>query len=643
MDNENVKGGDRARASSVDVDLPSMDLDLIQTIFKNNPAFIVIIDSEGKIISMNDTMAQALGYSVEESKGLDYLATIVPEREWETLSSIFKELTGPHHSTSNENHILTKGGKELLVKWNGSPHFNSNGEFEFFIGVGIDITQQRETEAALRESEERFRDIVERSYEGIMLTDEEGNVIVWNEASEHITGLKQEDVLGKYLCEVQQTFIMKEEDRKIQKDGLCSIVKQIIKTGTSPWLNKPHAIELKRPDGSIRYAQQVFFSTRTNTGFRLGAITQDITERKKTEDALVESEEMFRNAFDHAAIGRAMASLDGGFERVNQAWCDMFGYTMEDVQNIMWMSVVHPDHIEETVPNIEKLMDGKINNFTLEQKMIRKDGRAFWVHLNVVLSRDSSGKPTHMIGDLIDITDRRNAQNDILEEKKKAELYLDILGHDINNQNQGILTLLELFLLDYPKDGPGRPDIEQALHQAFSITGLIRNVKTISDIDDARFELEPIDVLASVERVLKKVRITYPGKDIILNINCKEQQPRVMADTLFESLLINILGNAVKFDNKDSVKLDMDIIQTDDGLWRMEFSDRGSGVPDNMKEEIFTRLRRGDQSSYGSGLGLAIVSGVTKRYGGKVWVEDRVKGDHTKGARFVLILKGGSD
>ncbi len=643
MDNEKMEGGDRDRASSADVDMPPMDLHLIQSIFKNNPAFVVIIDPDGKLISMNDTMAEALGYSIEEFKGLDYMSTFVPEREWEMLSSIFKELTGPHHNTSNENHVLTREGKEILVKWNGSPHFNNKGDFEFFLRVGIDITQQRETEKALQESEEKFRGVIEKSYEGFLLTDEEGKVIIWNEASEHITGLKQEDVLGKLLCDVQQTILMKEDDGEIQRDRFCSIVKQILNTGASPLLNKPNDLEYKRPDGSIRYAQQVFFSSKTNAGYRLGAITQDITERKKAEEALIESEEMFRNAFDHAAIGRAMARLDGGFERVNQSWCEMFGYRMEEVQNLSWMSVTHPDHIGETVPYIKKLMGGKINNFTLEQQMVRKDGEVFWAHLNVVLSRDPSGNPTYMIGDIIDITDRRNAQNKLLEEKMKTELYLDILGHDINNQNQGILTLLELFLLEYSRDGPGRSDIEQALHQAFSISDLIRNVKTISGIDDARIELEPVDALASIERAMKKVRITYPGKDIILNTNGGEQRPRVMANGLLESLIINILGNAVKFDKADPVKLELDIRPENDGFWRFQFSDRGTGVPDNMKEEIFTRLIRGNQSSHGSGLGLAIVSGVTKQYGGRVWVEDRVKGDHTQGARFVLLLpKGGS-
>ena len=123
-----------------------------------SPAFFVAIDADGKTMMMNEAMLNALGYTADEVTGKDYLATFVPQRDRVMISQVFEKLVKFHRSTVSENRILTKDGQELLVEWHGRPIFTKDGEFDFFLGLGIDITEQKQVEAALKLS---FRNLAE--------------------------------------------------------------------------------------------------------------------------------------------------------------------------------------------------------------------------------------------------------------------------------------------------------------------------------------------------------------------------------------------------------------------------------------------------------------------------------------------------
>jgi len=128
-------------------------------LFKTTPAFAVAIDAEGKTVMMNDAMCRALGYHFDEVKGADYLTTFIPDRDREKLADVMKTLNTTGESTVNENAVLTRDGRELLVEWHGSQVFNTQGEFEFLFGVGIDVTKRKQTEERLARYQKRLRSL----------------------------------------------------------------------------------------------------------------------------------------------------------------------------------------------------------------------------------------------------------------------------------------------------------------------------------------------------------------------------------------------------------------------------------------------------------------------------------------------------
>ncbi|UCF78535.1 MAG: sigma 54-interacting transcriptional regulator [Candidatus Eiseniibacteriota bacterium] len=123
----------------------------------NSRAFFVLIDRDFKTRMMNESMLRALGYSRNEVEGVDYLSRFVPERDREPLSRIFDILVGRGETTLNENHVLTRAGRELLVEWRGCPLKNEQGEVELFFGTGIDITERRRAETELQEAFDEIR------------------------------------------------------------------------------------------------------------------------------------------------------------------------------------------------------------------------------------------------------------------------------------------------------------------------------------------------------------------------------------------------------------------------------------------------------------------------------------------------------
>ena len=130
------------------------------TLIQASPVFFVAIDKDGKIIMMNNSMLTALGYTSDEVVGGDYLSTFVPEEDHELLSQVFKNLIQNHQKQLNENLILKKDGKTLLVEWHGRSILDEQGNFDFFFGVGIDITERKKAEQALSKHREHLKELV---------------------------------------------------------------------------------------------------------------------------------------------------------------------------------------------------------------------------------------------------------------------------------------------------------------------------------------------------------------------------------------------------------------------------------------------------------------------------------------------------
>jgi len=174
-----------AKSRQIEEELRS-ERDFNATLIQAAPLFFVAIDADGRILTMNEAMLQALGYAANEVIGKDYLKTFVPERDRKPLSRFFATLTTSHEPTLNKNRVLTKDGRELLVEWHGRQVFKEDGALDFFFGVGVDITERIQTE-----------DLYQAIGNATFILDPEFTIISANRAMIELTGQPEEKLVGE--------------------------------------------------------------------------------------------------------------------------------------------------------------------------------------------------------------------------------------------------------------------------------------------------------------------------------------------------------------------------------------------------------------------------------------------------------------
>ena len=251
--------------------------DFISTLITQSPTFFVAIDAHGKVMMMNTTMLEALGYNSEEVVGVDYLSTFVPEKDHALLSETMSQIIEQHSNTVNENHVLTKDGRELLVQWHGSPILKEDGNLDFFIGIGINITHQKETEIIVQEKEVRYATLFESAGDAIFIMRDDV-FIDCNRKTLELFRCKEKDIIGNspYMF-----------SPPVQPDGINSKEKAIEKineavAGTPQRFEWQH----KKSDGELFDAEVDLICIEIGGEKVIQAIVRDISDRKKAEEQL---------------------------------------------------------------------------------------------------------------------------------------------------------------------------------------------------------------------------------------------------------------------------------------------------------------------------------------------------------------------
>jgi len=231
----------------------------------------------------------------------------------------------------------------------------------------------------------------------------------------------------------------------------------------------------------------------------------------------------------------------------------------------------------------------------------------------------------------------------ILAERNRAELYLDIMGHDINNLNQTVLGNLELILEDSNLTEDEKESIEMSLIATRSSADIINTVRRLQQLSEEKLGLERLDIndaiLESIKEAPhpadKKITINYtPTKGLV--VECVP---------ILKEIFSNLINNSIKYSGPE-VAIDIETGQStlwDKKYYTVTVSDNGIGIPDDIKPRLFNRFQRGTTKAHGKGLGLYIVKSVLEKCDGSVKVEDRVPGDPSKGAKFTVAIPAAED
>jgi two-component system, sensor histidine kinase len=224
------------------------------------------------------------------------------------------------------------------------------------------------------------------------------------------------------------------------------------------------------------------------------------------------------------------------------------------------------------------------------------------------------------------------------DEKHRTELYVDIMGHDINNLNQLTLGYLEMIKDNSNLTDEQRGMITEALNASRGSSNIIDNVRKIQRISEEKRALQREEIN---DMILECIRDAPKRDDIKITINYAPRKGlMIMGTALMKEVFCNLINNAIKHASCDvvvDVRVD-EVMRSEKKFYEVSVTDNGHGISDDLKSRLFNRFQRGETKAYGKGLGLFIVKSLVEQAGGDVKVEDRVPGDYTKGAKFIVSL-----
>ncbi|MCL4502525.1 MAG: PAS domain S-box protein [Deltaproteobacteria bacterium] len=377
--------------------------------------FVAAMDSLGSALYISPQIKDILGFTPEEwlADPEIFKNHIHPEDRDRVLTELLLSYSqgGPFAA---EYRMLSKSGQVIWIRDESRAVFDSSGRPLFVQGVAMDITKLKKSEEALREANSKLNALVQASPLAIVGLDVQGKVISWNHAAESIFGWRQDEIIGRPLPIVPPDKVAEFKElyqRELRGERLVSL-----------------ELRRQRKDGSpvdiCLSTAPLYDATGKLTGFV--GIIDDITARKRTEEALRTSEARFRAMFEGAPIGIAVADLQQGTIIGNPALREMSGgFSEAEINRINGEEVTHPDDWEADSALFAELISGKRNRFQKETRYRHKQGHWIWARLSVSLVKDATGQPHFAICMVEDVTQRRKAEETTEEIRRQQEAILN--------------------------------------------------------------------------------------------------------------------------------------------------------------------------------------------------------------------------
>ncbi len=307
-----------------------------------------------------------------------------------------------------EGRLIAAGGDIKWFKSVATPEVQESGDI-LWDGLLIDITARKQAEEALKKSQQKLALHFQQTPLGVISWSLTFEVTEWNPAAERIFGYTRSEALGRHAIGSIVPETAAESVNAMWKDllanrgGTRSTNENITKDGRTiicEWYNTP----LIDASGHV---------------IGVASLVQDVTDRKRAEEELRESEQRFRATFEQAAVGFALVGLDGRFLRVNQRFCEILGYAEEELLALGFLEIAHPDDWLSDAEWMQAMVAGQVQAGSRQKRYLRKNGSRVWVNLTVSLVREPSGAPKYFAGAIEDITDRFLAEEALKESEER--------------------------------------------------------------------------------------------------------------------------------------------------------------------------------------------------------------------------------
>ena len=581
----------------------------------------------------NDTLCDMLGYSEEELRNADARMLYINGEEFERVGRVKYKMIAEHGTGTVETQWKCKDGSIIDILLSSTP-LEVNDPSKGITFTALDITDQKLAETALQESERYYRTLIDVASDAIFIL--EGSTFVdCNLKTTEIFGCSKEQILGKTPLEFSTPT--QYDGRESQKKA-SELVRAALR-GESLRFEWRHC----RMDGAPFDTEVSLKRIEGVDEPLLFAVVRDITERKRIEDALRESEQTYRALFEHASDAIFLLDLDGTLIDMNDQASALLGYSRDEMIGMHSLSVVQPDEKDESSNKIEGLREGQTYT-AYERRFVKKSGEELTVEISPSMVLDRDNKPMYILSIVRDVTQRRaveqtlrRSRNQLAAANRELETFSYSVSHDLRAPLRHIKGFVQLLSDDSENLSPEdrakfTNNIVTSVERMEHLIEALLKLSRVTRVEFNRSQTSLSDIAGEIANRLKSQDADRSVEFVIgrnLMANADPDLARVVLENLF--------SNAWKFTrDREKAVIELGSRKIENGTVAYFVRDNGIGFDQAESEKLFTPFHRlpGAQGFEGTGVGLATVQRIVHRHGGRIWAE----AESGKGATFYFTL-----
>lgn len=615
----------------------------MKSIFRAAPTGIgVTVDRTFQFV--NQKFVDISGYTSSELIGQSTRKVYQTDEEHERIGKYKYDQIREIGTGTIETQFLRKDGILVDILLSSTPiDFNDLSKGVTF--TATDITERKEAEEALKNSEERLSIIFESAPMAYYLSDIKGTFLDGNKAAEELVGYKKEELIGKNFFKIN-----------LLPEISFSIATKAIAKNLLGKKFGPSEILLTHKHGHQIPVEISTYPVKIGDRHIILGNAIDISERKKAEKQIQEREEQYRDLVEKADIAVLKDDVNGRFTYFNEKFTKLFGYTAKEIKKHSIQSLVHPDDVERVMEIHNSHIKGIPGSYRYEFKGLRKDGASIELEVDSALLIENN-KIVGTQSYIWDISVRKIAEKKLLAALEKANesdrlksAFLANISHEIRTPMNGILGFSSL-LREPDLSGEKQNKYVDIIEKSGArMLNIINNLVDISKIEAGLMKvmLTSININNEVDELFTFFKPEVEKKNMNLLLKKALPDSKAILETdkqKLNSILINLLKNAIKYTDAGSIEFGYTL---DSGALVTEFTgsnelvfyikDTGIGIPENRKTAVFDRFVQADiedrDAREGSGLGLSISKAYVELLGGKIWLNSVPN----KGSEFYFTI-----
>lgn len=613
-----------------------------------SPDGMIALDRDGIIRFANPAIAAMTGFSREEL--LNQSVSFLYDEGGDKIRADYElEMAFRKGRFVSEGWRMQKGGGAFWTEMVITPLFDRSGELLGYTCTFHDVSGRKQEELRLRESEERFRLMVEsvRDY-AIFLMDSKGHILTWNEGAQRTKGYAPDEIIGRHFS----TFYISEDLESRKPERELQIAEATGKYEEEGWRVKK--------DGALFWANVVITALFSDKNQLIGfsKVTRDLTERRRNEELMRQSEERYRSLVEQVTdYGIFMMDDKGRITSWNEGAKRISGYLPSEIIG-KYFSVFYP---EEDIMNGKPALELKVakaeGKYEEEGWRLRKDGSHFWASVVITAVYNTDGTLIGYSKVTRDLTEKKAAERALkatnerlrmlAEELKLAnaqlsyanqelEQFTSIVSHDLQEPIRTIKSFLQL--IDMKLNAQQADDLKKYIGKTISAADrmreLIQNLLHYSQLSKGDMVLERVNVADMVSQALQNLKTSIDNKEAVITVSSEVET--VEGDRVqLVQLVQNLVSNALKFTRATVPEVAIRCSSVNNHV-QFAVTDNGIGIASNELNKVFEIFRRLDSArDYpGTGIGLAICKKIVDRHRGRIWPES----EPGKGTTFYFTI-----